>query len=300
LLKLSVVQTSTHKFLKKRGFAMKTSLLAATVLSSLILTGVAKATPATPPIQILQAGVVINSIPVKAPATHAGAKAAAANKAASSDAASLEKERRAESEFKGANGAVSPAPQKADNAIAVVKPVARKAAPAKAAAKAKAAPAKAAAQANAASRVAAAPVAAPAYVSKEVDAASLITARCATHGKKTLRCMKLEIAKAANDVDTTETKLLNCRESRKFENQAQAQSIEAHVNGLMFQLRYKATQGFNKEVAASAPKTRLQAREIELRAILKHANEVSSLADYVCSAQAFEMGMEAEAGQTVQ
>lgn len=99
--------------------------------------------------------------------------------------------------------------------------------------------------------------------------------------------MNRELNAAELRVDSAEVRLLNCRENRKFDVGLDKNVIDALVTGRMYQLRFKATQTFNANLAAAGRVSRLKTREIEIRANLDHLAAVSALNSIVCSAPEF-------------
>jgi hypothetical protein len=225
--------------------------------------------PPLAPVQIIPAAVVVK------PVTR------------SSDAESVAQLRRAEAEFKGAEfkGAT-------EKPVAVVVPQAPKPIAAKPRVKTPATVVRVSGPQVAAKSSAKPSAKTRSVRASRMDAAGLLTARCATLGRRTLsrtvKCMNAELNRAELAVDSAEVKLMNCGQIRKFDRTLAPETIDAFVTGRLYQLRFKATQSFNKEVAKEGARGKLKMREIELRATLNHLNTVSVLAAKVCDAQAFQ------------
>ena len=262
---------------------MTSTLLAAAVLSTLVLSGQARASetpPAYAPIQITQSGNLVAQIKVAPAAIPKNAPAKVTS--AANDAASAAKEKQAEADFKSSKTIqIQPAKPAvvAEKPVVVVvtAPVAPKASVAKAVI----------AQSANNAQLPSVPSQRN-YAAHPMDGAGLLTARCASLKKHALKCINLEITKAETELDSAEVKLMNCAQIRKFDREVAPASLDAFVVGRMYQLRFKATQAFNAEMATAGRANRMKTHEIELRATLNHLNAARSLASKVCSAPKFK------------
>lgn len=127
---------------------------------------------------------------------------------------------------------------------------------------------------------------------RSMDAASAIRERCQATGRRALKCMDVQIATLEAAIDTTETRLLNCREARKFDHLASPQTIDALVMSRFYKLRQDATVAFNE--AATGESGRLEKAELDLRATLAWLNESDKFANRVCDSQQFAQMFRAE------
>ncbi len=212
---------------------MRSTLIAAAVLSTLVLSGQAKATDNSSPfapIQITQLGNAALAKEKQAEADFKTARPAQAQ--VSKQVQSLQ-----------AKSAVVAAPNERMSLIAVMHPI---------------------------------------------DGAALLAARCSSLKRHKLKCMNLELSLAEAELGSTEVKLLNCTQLRKFDGEVPAATLDGFVVGRMNQLRFRATQSLNSEMEAAGALSRMKTHEIELRATLAHLNAVASLASRVCSAPKFK------------
>jgi hypothetical protein len=272
---------------------MKSSLIAAAVLSTIVLSVQARASETPPPnapIQIIQSGKVVaqlNAAPEKASVGKASVL--------TGDAAAAAKEKQAEADFKASKPSQNQVVKPAVVVAAPPTPVAPKASIAVRAPIAVVQPLMKPAVhashiiANSAQLPSAQPRVSKAH---PMDGASLWAARCSMFKRHSLKCMNLELSRAETELDSVEVKLLNCAQLRKFDGEVANATIDAFVTGRMYQLRFKATQSFNAEMASALEGhsfvKRMKTHEIELRATLNHLNAAESLASKVCSAPKFK------------
>ncbi len=248
---------------------MKASLLAVALLVSVG----AKAQTAVPPltpVQLIPAAAVVK---------------------ANSDEEALRQLRQAEAEFKAKQSApitvVKSAPVTAAKPAVVVKPAAVAAKPATlpTTSNNQQLPSIRRAQVTA-PILRASPKRAPIAARAGLDSAMMIKSHCAA-SKHPLRCMNAQLDAAELRVDSAEVKLLNCRELRKFDLSMDKNMIDTVVTGRMYQLRFKETQTFNAALASAGQVSKLETKEIELRATLAHLDAVNELSAKVCSASEF-------------
>jgi hypothetical protein len=266
---------------------MKSSLVAITLLMSVVAS--AQNIPPLTPIQLIPAAAVVKPTSSMKPAPSVNSN---------SDAEAVRKLRQAEAEFKANKPAVKVDVPSAKPAT-TVEPIIVVAKPPKPAAAKPVMPTEANNQQLPSIRrptriVHVAPR--PQSVSQSAsrpqlwktskDVALLITNRCAA-SKKPVRCMNIQLNDAELRVDSAEVRLLNCREIRKFDTSLDATAVDSLVTGRMYMLRFKETQNFNAQLARSGRLSKMQTKELELRATIAHLKAVLALDEKVCSATEF-------------
>lgn len=112
---------------------------------------------------------------------------------------------------------------------------------------------------------------------------------CLSATKLVVRCMDRHISAAETKLDSAEVRLMNCGELRKIENGFDSK-IESLVVSKMVELRRQTLSSMQADLsemqAAHAPLR--YTRAVQLRATLKHLDDVNALADKVCDAKAFQ------------
>ena len=88
-------------------------------------------------------------------------------------------------------------------------------------------------------------------------------------------------------LDAAETRLMNCGELRKQQNNNEP-SIEGFVVSKMYKLRQAGSQELNMSLAVNGKVSRRMTQEIELRSMMKNTQAVTAFADKVCDASEFQ------------
>ncbi len=122
---------------------------------------------------------------------------------------------------------------------------------------------------------------------RRMDRAGIITNFCISKTKHPGACMDRSADHALAKLESQETRLLNCGQIRKSEAGGDL-GVETFVTSNFYRMRNNANAGLKKTLATSGRITRLEHREITLRAMLKHSRNLQRFADKVCDAKEFD------------
>ena len=132
----------------------------------------------------------------------------------------------------------------------------------------------------------------------KIDKASVIASKCAeierlSPRKTAVACLDKFLDREDIAVGDVSTRIYNCRELRKVENNGKDALVEAIISGRMWNLAFL----HRREVAKLIEDERQaqgrdhvgprKVKEIELRAAYEHETAMRNLADSVCDRQAF-------------
>lgn len=119
------------------------------------------------------------------------------------------------------------------------------------------------------------------------DAAEAALNRCVATSKHVVGCMTRVLERAWAKLDASETRLMNCGELRKMQNNNEP-SIEAFVVSKMYKIRQEGSQDLQASLNASGKVSSRMSLEIELRSLLKNTKVVTEFGDKVCDANEFQ------------